>query len=224
MGPIGNGEMSGGGAPAREAPFGVRKRGWILPSGTGAGSSRENGRKGDGFPVFRGGRLFERPLRVGEGATVRMIFQGRSMGGRMGGDKGKWVPAGSRTAPTGGKGTLRMTFNTLHRGKGDGFPPSCSWGQALRGKNGGGCGITKGAWGNRATTRVAPTEMAKVGARMKDGFPPPSSRGQALRGKNGWRKRVSGWRPPSSRGQALRGGMPGGEGRPYGDGGKWVLG
>ena len=49
---------------------------------------------------------------------------------------------------------------------------------------------------NRAPTRDAPTEMAKVGARMKDGFQPLSSRGEGAPSREapfGVRKR--GWIP-----------------------------
>ena len=64
MGPIGNGEMSGGGAPAREAPFGVRKRGWIPALVfTGAGSSREVLRVG--CAGVEGRAVLEPPLREG---------------------------------------------------------------------------------------------------------------------------------------------------------------
>ena len=53
----------GEGAPSREAPFGVRKRGWIpAPVFTGAGSSRE---KRVGCAWVEGRAVLEPPLREG---------------------------------------------------------------------------------------------------------------------------------------------------------------
>ena len=76
--------FTGGGAPAREAPFGVRKRGWV-PALVfmGAGSSREKRR-----------RMRNNEGGVGESGD----HKGRPYKGLVEG------AGGSRTAPTGGKG------------------------------------------------------------------------------------------------------------------------